>query len=60
MGFVRMQGGRATFDGQRKGAHMLDHFRPSSKLFDPKIKHKLLISTVGILGVLVTSVPRFP
>ncbi len=52
MGFVRMQGGRATFDGQRKGAHMLDHFRPSSKLFDPKIKHKLLISTVGILGVL--------
>jgi omega-6 fatty acid desaturase (delta-12 desaturase) len=47
-----MQGGRSTFDGQRKGGHVLDHFRPSSKLFDPKIRHKIVLGTAGILAFL--------
>jgi len=49
-------GGRQNFDGSRKrGSDTLDHFRPSSKLFPPKIANKIIAGTAGIFAVLAFS-----
>jgi len=47
-------GGRRNADGTRKqGKDMLDHFRPSSKLFPSRVQTKISIGTCGILGWIV-------
>jgi omega-6 fatty acid desaturase (delta-12 desaturase) len=51
--FKNDTGGRQCADGSRKrGSDVLDHFRPSSKLFPPKMATKVALSTDGLIGVL--------
>jgi len=44
--------GRLANDGSPLDGDIIDHFRPSSKMFPRKIQGKILLSTVGIFATL--------
>merc|ERR1712232_324728 len=40
--------GRLAFDGsQAEDGEFLDHFRPNSRMFNPKVRGKILLSAIG-------------
>jgi len=43
--------GRIGYDGKFLGdGEIIDHFRPSSKMFLPKVRNKIALSTLGVLA----------
>jgi len=44
--------GRLAFDGSKaEDGEFLDHFRPNSRMFNPKVRGKILLSTIGEIFV---------
>lgn len=50
MGFAST--GKLAYDGTPLAGEIIDHFRPSSKMFTPKVGAKITASTIGIIVVL--------
>lgn len=45
--------GRLAYDGSpAEEGEFFDHFRPNSRMFNPKVRSKILMSTIGIFFVL--------
>jgi omega-6 fatty acid desaturase (delta-12 desaturase) len=45
--------GRLANDGTPLDGEIIDHFRPSSKMFPKKIGAKILMSTIGVIATLI-------